>query len=307
MKNLGLVTGFLAIVKHKSFSRAAEELFISQSCLSKQMKTLEEDLGVKLFDKNMGRISLTEAGKEFLDFSVKLVNEYYEMLDSISKYSQKHSGEIKVGSIQIMSNYDISTQFVSFQAAHRNTHMSIVLREQQTLKSMIDDGTLDCAVIRIDHLDMDRYEAIPLVQDELVLVCPQDHPFSRSSSISMNQLANQQLVSLNQQSELYHIVMKTCKKYHFQPEFSFIASNHLHLLKMVSLNLGMALLPSKLVEYSEENKITTVRLEEEIISTIGLVRIRKNKFVSPAAAEMWTYFKKKYADVEMGEAQACSY
>lgn len=90
---------FLAIVNHGSFTEAAYQENISQSSISKQIKKLEDEIGVELFSRNKNKIKLTSAGYEFLKFAKEANFAYYNMLNSISIYKGTAVQTIRIGSI----------------------------------------------------------------------------------------------------------------------------------------------------------------------------------------------------------------
>ncbi|WP_374019794.1 LysR family transcriptional regulator [Paenibacillus thiaminolyticus] len=288
--NFAQISGFLAIVKLDSFSLAAEDLYISQSSLSKQIKSLETELGVQLFHRNKNKLYLNSAGKEFNQFAQKAYNDYQGMLANLSELSVHQVLEIKVGTIPILDHYSIASRFVEFQSSHPSLHVDITVREQKQLISQLENKKIDYTVIRIDYLDFQKFDVIPMVKDKLVLVCSIDHPYSQRERINLKELADQPIVSLDQQSVIYDIVINNSKKHHFVPDIRYGVKHHSHLLKMVSLGLGISLLPEKLVDNCEANRITFIPLEEDIVSTIGLVRIRQQK-TSLNTRKLWNFFK----------------
>lgn len=288
--NLDMIWEFIAIEKYGSFSHAADELYISQSSLSKHMKALEHDLGVKLFERSTSKVWTTPAGKQFLAFAKQVELHYKEMQENLSQFESTISSQIRLGSIPIMSVIDISSSFVQFQTKHPCFHIELFVREQKKIRKLLDNGEIDCALIRMDHIQHDRYDAVPVMLDRMVLLCPSNHPYANSKHLSISCMENQSIVSLDPQSVIYHILMRECKKHQFTPEISFYTSNHLHLLKMVAHGFGIALLPEKLVEFPDEYGIKVIPLEEEIFTTIGLVKI-KDRDQHYSTNRLWEFFE----------------
>lgn len=290
--NLDMIWEFIAIEKYGSFSHAADELYLSQSSLSKHMKALEHELGVTLFDRSTTKVWITPAGKQFLSFAKQVELHYKEMQENLSQFDSTISSQIRLGSIPIMSVFDISSSFVQFQTAYPSFHIELCVREQKKLRNLLHDGEIDCALIRIDSIHPERYDTVPIMLDRMVLLCPNNHPYASNECMSIRCMEEQSIVSLDPQSEVYHVLMRECKKHQFTPEISFYTSSHLHLLKMVAHGLGIALLPEKLVEFPDEYGITVIPLEEEIITTVGLVKMKdRNQHYS--TNRLWEFFEER--------------
>jgi LysR family transcriptional regulator, transcription activator of glutamate synthase operon len=106
--NLNQLKYFLAIVKTGSFSNAADDMYISQSSMSKQIKALETELGVDLFKREHSKVYLTEIGAEFAKYAEMTIKQHNDMLLYLDEFATKKSNTIRFGSIPVVSSYGIS-------------------------------------------------------------------------------------------------------------------------------------------------------------------------------------------------------
>lgn len=127
---------FLALNKYKSFSLASEELCISQSSLSKQIKALENELNILLFNRTTRSISLTKAGKGFLIHCNKLIKDYDNAINSMKKYSLEKKSTLNIGTITVISRYSIISSIAAFKNLNPNNFATLFLLEKVPINTL---------------------------------------------------------------------------------------------------------------------------------------------------------------------------
>ena len=280
---------FLTIEGSRSFSHAAEELFISQSSLSKQIKALEEELGVKLFIRTSSRVDLTASGEYFLEFAKKTRNDYLELVDKLSTIDDTKTSRVKVGTLPFLAQYNLLGMMARFQEANDRIHLDILEREQKEIVYMLDNHVLDLAIARTDFMDMEKYEIKPLMDDALVLVCASGHPLSKLENVSMDQLKDETFILLDHKSTINRLCMDACRRSGFTPNVKYTLSGHELLLTMVSSGLGITLFPRRLVINDVSLQLAAVELKEPLVSSVALIR-RKDKKASFGAERFFNTF-----------------
>ncbi len=286
---------FLAIEGSRSFSHAAEELFISQSSLSKQIKALEEELGVQLFIRKSSRIELTPAGEHFLEFAKKSRNDYLELVDRLSSLGDTKVSRVKVGTLPFLAQYNLLGMMANFQEANERIQLDILEREQKEIVYMLDNHVLDLAIARTDFMDMEKYDIKPLMDDPLVMVCSSGHPLSKLESVGMEQLKDETFILLDHKSTINRLCMDACRRSGFMPNVKYTLSGHELLLTMVSSGIGITLFPRRLAVNNPSQQLAAVELKEPLVSSVALIR-RKDKKASFGAERFFTSFT-AYEDV----------
>lgn len=125
------IKSFLAIVKFNHFTLASQELYISQSSISKHIKSLEKELGVELFNRQHRNVKLTEAGEEFYKFAKKSMKDYYNILSEMKRYSCEESASISIGVIDTMVEYGIASLISDFQNQFPNIQVDLKERSNK--------------------------------------------------------------------------------------------------------------------------------------------------------------------------------
>lgn len=268
------ITYFLAIVGKSNFSHAADEVFISQSSLSKQIKALEIELGVCLFSRDNYKIELTEAGKAFLPFAEKSSKDYLDIMSNLSSFKYMPENTIiKMGVIPISCYISLINKLVTLES--KSIHIDLLEREQSELIKMLDRNEIDFAIVRIDYLPIDKYDFVPLAMEEIGVLCSITHRLASKKKLSLKDIKNESFILLNNTSSLNELCIEACKSAGFYPRVNYSSSRHEAVLAMVNNGLGLALLPKSLLDLENSKSLKCIPLDDNIISTIALIR-KKN-------------------------------
>lgn len=276
---------FLAVAKHGSFSLAADELFISQSSLSKHIKALESDLGLILINRKSYPVTLTPAGKHFLKLAIGLTRDYKDMLFQMSQFVAYQKDSLRIGSIPILSHYGLMTQIQRFQMENPTIRVSLHEYDQKRIREMLQENMLDLAIIRIDMLPTENLDVLPLLSEEIVLVCPLDHHLGKKNEVSISELQNENFVLLDEKSEIHHLCKTVCRSNGFSPNVSCTSTRHETLMDMILEGFGVSLIPRNLVNPEMYPQLAFIPLKEKIHSTTALV-----KKASQSSKELTLFF-----------------
>jgi LysR family transcriptional activator of glutamate synthase operon len=270
---------FLAIVEQKKFSRAAENMFISQSSLSKQIKAIENELGSTLFFRDNHQIELTEAGKTFLPFAIKFLKDYSDMTYNLSFFNNNHKSifTFRIGTIPVLGYLDLVNQLVNLELNNPNINIDFIEREQSELLKMLDRNQIDFAIVRIDYLPHDYYDFIPLISEDLGVLCSISCHLASKKILDLRDLKSESFVLPNSTSGLYKLYIDAFRNAGFTPKVNYVSSRHEILLSMVNNSLNLTLLPKNLLDLKNSRRIKYIPLNEHITSTIALVRKKETE------------------------------
>ena len=184
---------FRAVARHLNFRRAAEELLLTQPAVTLQVKTLEQQLGVQIFDRSGPRISLTPAGAVLLEFADKIDHLESAALEALSPYSDAPRGELRIGASLTIAQYILPHILGEFQRQHPQirTHVT-TCNTEQVLESLlahdISVGFVEGPTLRRDI----RTEVF--LEDELVLMAPPAHEWSERGAVDPQELTQERLL-----------------------------------------------------------------------------------------------------------------
>ena len=289
--NFAQLEYFLDIARSGKFCLAAEHSYVSQSSLSKQIKALEEELGVELFVRKSSGVTLTPAGETFLSFAARTFRDFESVQMALGEYSAGASLHIRVGTLPLMTAYDLHADMSAFQVDNMSVQIDLFEREQSNLLRRLDLNQVDVAILRTDMLSPDRYDWVPLLRDEVVIVCSNAHPLARAHRVSVGDLRNERFVLLDSQSAIHQWFVDRCHAADFSPNVVFTHARHEPLLSAVQRNLGISALPLGLTHLKDENSLARIPLECPLYTDLSLV-YNKGQTLTPWAARLVDFFRK---------------
>ncbi|PKQ19634.1 MAG: hypothetical protein CVT66_08945 [Actinobacteria bacterium HGW-Actinobacteria-6] len=284
---------FLEIFRRGTFSAAAENAYISQSSLSKQIKALEEELGVDLFIRASGGVQLTPAGEMFLAFAKKTFLDYEDIILQLERYNTQSQVRLRVGALPLLSAYNLHTNLADFQVENMTVQLDLYERNQVEILKRLELNLLDLAILRTDALSAGEFDWVPLLEDEIVVVCSNQHPLARTRRIAAADLKNERFVMIEPQSAIYTSFVDRCRGVGFFPNIIFTHQRHEPLLAAVGRGIGISALPRGLAQGHNETEVTCVPFQNPILTNIGLV-IPKNHARTPSAESLIRFFEKTY-------------
>lgn len=179
---------YLAVVREGTISAAAQALHVAQPSLSRQMKELEEELGVTLFVRGNRKITLTEEGMVLRKRAEEMVRLMQMTEEEISQIKNHISGSVRIGAGESWSFHYLSRAAASIAAEHPDIRFHITSGDTQDLMDELNNGLIDFAVI-FTNVDHTLYQSIELpVKDSFGLLMPKDCPLAEKSEIRISDL-----------------------------------------------------------------------------------------------------------------------
>lgn len=271
---------FVVLAQTCNYLQAADQLFISQSSLSKHIKALERELGVELFSRTTRRVQLTERGRVFLPFARKLASTAHDAEVALADAADNDRRIIDIGSIPVMVPYGITALLHGFERNHKNVRLRIAEGDADRLKAMLRNRELDLAFIREwdgnANLDGDEAEftTAEFAQDRLAAVLPSGHPLAMRQSIRLSELANDEFLLLPSGTVMDALIMDACAVEGFVPEVRYRGTRAENIIDLVSRGMGVSLLMRTPAAYLARTAVSIVELEEPIVTKIKVYRLR---------------------------------
>lgn len=281
---------FLTIVETGGFSTAAEELYISQSSLSKKIIALEKELGAPLFDRSKRKISLTEAGEVFLEHAQKLNATYKAMIVELSGY-KFNTDSFSIAAIPVLTQYGITNHIAYFKELYPNIQLSLEEIDGLNILPALAEHRFDLAFTRHNYLSHDQFESLEIYPDKLLVVVSHKNRHATRSSISLRELSGDNFIVFDKVTDLHKLIMDECGKAGFEPTIFYSSHRKVSVFGLVGTNIGLALMPSKIYEYHKHPDVLAIPLEEEIECNIVLVYM-KNRKLSKAAQIFINFIEK---------------
>lgn len=232
---------FLQIARRGSFTRAAEDLLISQPALSRSIQRLEEELGQPVFERKARSVSLTDAGV-LLQVRAQQVLSILE--DTISEIADDgESGRLRVGAIPTIAPYFLPERLRRFSAEHPKATLIVQENTTDALLRTCTQGEIDLAIVSLPvhakYLDIEE-----LFDEELLLVLPPDHPLAAKARIRLCDVEPFPFVLLDEAHCLSDNILSFCRQRSFQPVTVERTSQLTMVQELVSLSHGVSMIPA---------------------------------------------------------------
>lgn len=291
--DMNQVRYFLAIVKTKSFSEAAYELFISQSSISKQIKSLENELGVVLFERGSTERTLTPAGYTFLKYAKSILSFHNNMLLELEQHKDDLSGTLRIGSIPIVSSYNVGKNLATFQSFCKGATINFDMHEttQFDVLKELHNKDIDLALVRIDEMpNLEDYDTLLYAIGEMVLVCNKKHPLSQKTEVSLKEISKFPLYLLGKKSTLNYLATHPFEERNVKVRLVGETSRHKILLQILTNSQNVSILPKALVDLRTYKQLCIVPLEIKIYSKVAMIRL-KNREYNKLTRSFWDFWR----------------
>lgn len=230
----------LAEVRH--FSKAAELCYVSQPTLSMQIRKLEEELDVQLVERSPRQVMLTRVGEEVVQRCRSILNEV-EAIKAVARRSRDpHSGLLRLGIFPTLAPYLLPHVVPEIRRCFPKLTLRLFEEKTQPLLDMLVQGRLDAGVLALPA-GGDQLIARKLFDEPFVVALPEGHHLARRKSLRLNELADQELLLLEDGHCLHDQALAVCQLAGASEQLDFHATSMETLRQMVAANTGITLLP----------------------------------------------------------------
>lgn len=239
---------FVAVAEELHFGRAAARLHIAQPPLSQQIRQLEEELDVLLFQRTKRRVELTEAGRAFLVEARRTLAQSEQAVLAAQRAHRGETGRLTIGFVGTAAYQMLPQILRRFRSDFPD--VTLTLREMPThrLQDALDSGEIDVALLRSDVRNK-RFHSETLLQEPLVVALAKTHPLAvEKEGVTIQSLAEEPFVMFPREvnTQLYDQIMTLCQQAEFCPQIVQEAIHLQTVLGLVGVGLGVSILPGSI-------------------------------------------------------------
>ena len=273
---------FLAVAESDSFSRAAEQLHLTQPAVSKRIATLEGQVGARLFDRIGRRVTLTEAGRVLLPRARQIL----VMVDDSQRALSNLEGEV-AGSLTLATSHHVGLHRLppllkAYTRAHPDVRLDLRFLDSEQAYQGVLDGELEIAVVTLSPHPDPQLDVVPIWNDRLCFVCAPDHPLAQRGDLMLQELCAFDAVLPGPMTFTRSLIESRFAAAGLVLSVG-LSTNYLETLKMMaSIGLGWSLLPERLAA----GELHELSVEHpDIQRTLGYV-VHRSRTLSNAARAM---------------------
>ena len=283
----------LVLAREGTFSRAAEELNITQPSLSQYIKKIENEIGLELFDRTNGDVRLTDAGRVYVEAGRKILDLEHQMEVSFSDIAAYKTGSLIIGA----APYRTASMMPEIACAFKDIHpgMHLVVREGTTaeLAEGMEHGEYDLCLTLLP-LDGRLFTWEKVVEEELILAVPASMPLLDANEmpdrkypgVNAEVLNHQNMVMLTDAQYMQKQLINLVAEYHLTIQTAAVVKSLEAQIAMVRAGIGMALMPSGIERFCVPSEVTFYSFTQSLPKRELVVMWRKDRKLSKAAEEL---------------------
>jgi DNA-binding transcriptional LysR family regulator len=240
---------FLAVAEELHFRKAAEKLFISQPGLSRQVKLLEEELGVILFERHTRKVVLTKVGEYLKEEFTLQLKTLSHTLDTAKLLQDGKKGALKIGYVGSAMQDVIPNLLLSFEKKHPNIVFNLKEIDNQKQLDGLLDFSLDIGFVRLERVPR-ALEIKTILKESFCLVLPQDHAINEFNFKNLVQFKEESFILFDAKysASYYEKVMQIFDDCGFTPLISHNTIHSSSIFKLVENNFGISIVPKSLAQ-----------------------------------------------------------
>ncbi len=286
---------FCRVAELKSFSKAGQQLFLTQPTVSGHILSLEKSLSLRLFDRSGREVRLTKAGKIFLQYASRMLRLKQELMNALYEFSQGIHGELSIGASTIPGEYLLPKMLSAFKKDHPHLTISLKISDTKEVIQWVIDDLVEFGLIGA-KLNRPSLHYEKFAEDEIIPVGLSTHPLSKKKRIPLEEVMKQPWIIREEGSGTQMVVDKTLRKkgrtlkqFHVVMEMGSTSS----VKEGVKAGLGFAFLSKRAVEdelkWGLLSKIDIEELEP-ILRPIYIVS-RRGRTLSPMGLGLLKFLK----------------
>ncbi|MCX8116898.1 MAG: selenium metabolism-associated LysR family transcriptional regulator [Desulfobacterota bacterium] len=291
---------FCRVATLKSFSKAAEALYLTQPTVSGHILTLEKSLSLRLLDRNRRGVQLTKAGEILYRFATKLLTTKKELLNALSEFSEGLRGELNLGASTIPGEYLLPGILREFKEIYPSLTVSVKIADTREIVKNLLDGGVEFGLVgaKAKHPSL-QFETF--AEDEIIVIGPPHSPWSRQKNIKMDALMREPWILREEGSGTRMAVEsalkrkgRSLKQFHEVMQMGSTSA----IKEGVKAGLGLAFISKRAVEEElARGNLSKIDMDgiDPVLRPIYIVSIR-GRTLSPLATAFLRFLKKNRKD-----------
>jgi len=238
---LAQLEAFIQVAHHRSFSRAAEALFLTQPSVTARIQSLEREIGERLFERTGRSVTLTDAGIAFMPHAQRALTAVQEGTDAIEAVRHGDIGSLRIGASSSIATYLLPGILKKFRQTRPRIHVYLSTGQTEDIIEAMLSGESHLAVTRLAQHP--QVESIHLYNDDLTLVVAPGHPFARKRSVTIAEAGREPFLFFERGSSYHSLIYSMFLRAGVVPESAMELDSMETTKHMVEAGLGVAVLP----------------------------------------------------------------
>ncbi|MBO0544397.1 LysR family transcriptional regulator [Clostridium botulinum] len=271
---------FYEVAEKLNMTEVAEKLYISQPAVSQTILELENELGVKLFDRINRRLYLTNEGDIFLNYVRRILNMYDDSIRSLKDINSLKTGKLKIGASTTIGIYILPDIIGKFTKEYKGIDTSIAIENTKLISDMILENSIDFAFVEGPVYNEEIIKE-NFCNDELVFITSPEHPWSNKDEISIDEIDKEKIIMREMGSGTREVFESYMTANNVNYNIAFELGNTEAIKKAVEAGLGISCISKRCIKNEiNNNTLSWTKLKEFEIKRKLILIYHKDKFLS---------------------------
>ncbi len=286
--NFRQLQAFVATARLRSFSRAAQEIGISQPALSKAVSDLEADVGYALFDRTTRRVSLTSAGAQFLPSAERVINAYGSAREDLESLARGRGGRVAIACLPSVAFGLMPRVLAAFATDYPDIIVDLIEQRADQVSDSVRSGEVDIGIANLMG-DPKGLQTTPLMEDRFALVCPVGHPLAQKKTVRWRELETVPIIAMTPDSGIWQEIESALRRNGQKLSIRYVAANPATILALAAAGVGVSPLPGLAWPAANDPRLVCRPLVAPSLERQLLLQRRKDEAMGPSLRLLMPY------------------
>jgi len=288
------VQAFVAVADQGGFRKAADTLHVTQTAVTQRLRNLENFLGVTLIERTTRSVALTRIGRDFLPQARRLLAELSTALTEIRETGRAARGDVSIACVPTVGVQYLPRILQEYAARHPENRIKVLDHASSGVAEAVLRREAEFG-INIAGPHLPELDSVPLLEDEFVLICREDHALARKRRVAWRQLAPHPLIFAGQVSGNRVLLDMALGNGGLALQFNYEVQRSSTAVGLVAEGVAAAVVPRLAMQKGAYPGIRVVALVEPVVSRTLVLVARKSARLSPAAQALYDLIRKRAA------------
>lgn len=280
---------FVEVVRNGGMTQASEHLYIAQSTISKNIKSIENEFDITLFDRRKKHIILTDIGQIFYDKCVEALAVLDDLSLEMGDVTNLERGHIRIGISAIMNVRLFTESLNQFHSQYPNVTYEVIEGGGKAVEFYLNNDEIDVGITTLP-VDEDIYHAVPLYKERLLLIVDKNSELAQQSSIYLGDLKDESFIMFHDDYYLKDQIIESCRKVGFHPKTVAKMSQITFIENMIRDGIGVSILPESIVNILNDGVVGIEINGADVAWNLGVIW-KKESYMNHVTHE-WINFLK---------------
>ncbi|OEK65718.1 LysR family transcriptional regulator [Staphylococcus equorum] len=280
---------FVEVVRNGGMTQASEHLYIAQSTISKNIKSIENEFDITLFDRRKKHIILTDIGQIFYDKCVEALAVLDDLSLEMGDVTNLERGHIRIGISAIMNVRLFTESLNQFHSKYPNVTYEVIEGGGKAVEFYLNNDEIDVGITTLP-VDEDIYHAVPLYKEKLLLIVDKNSELAQQSSIYLGDLKDESFIMFHDDYYLKDQIIESCRKVGFHPKTVAKMSQITFIENMIRDGIGVSILPESIVNILNDGVVGIEINGADVAWNLGVIW-KKESYMNHVTHE-WINFLK---------------